>query len=98
MSGHVGQVFLDFMHFGQAKARLVRLVIHFEVLDLLEVILRGPSHRLVALFLTGRGFFLIVQIYSPSFLLYRLSIQMAFEIFGALCVGRRKLRIGFFPA
>ena len=51
MGRHIGQMLLDFLHFGQTEASLVRLVVHLEVLDLFKLISVRPSHRLVALFL-----------------------------------------------
>jgi len=35
MRGNIRQVLLDFLHFGEAEAGLVGLIVHFEVLDLL---------------------------------------------------------------
>ena len=51
MRRHVSQVLLDFLDFGEAEPGLVRLVVHFEVLDLFQVFLRGPLDSLVAFFL-----------------------------------------------
>lgn len=51
MCRHISQVLLDFLNFGETKSGLVRLIVHFEVLDLLKLVLRSPSDSFVAFFI-----------------------------------------------
>ena len=67
MRRHVSQVLLDFRDFGEGQTGLVRLVVHFEVLDLLQVFLIGPLDSLVAFFLFRNRFFFFNQIISNFF-------------------------------
>ena len=54
VSRHIGKVLLDLLDLGQAKARFVRLVIHFEEFDFLQFVLCLPSDRFgLLLWLTG---------------------------------------------
>ena len=50
MRRYISQMLLDFLHLAQAETWLVGLIIHFEVLNLFELILSLPLHRLRLLF------------------------------------------------
>ena len=51
MGGNICEMLLDLLHLSEAQASLVWLIVHFEVLDLLKLVLTRPFHRLCTLFL-----------------------------------------------
>lgn len=55
MRRHVSQVLLNLLHFSQTESRLVGLVVHFEVLYLLELLLGSPTDTLVAFVFLAQG-------------------------------------------
>ena len=58
MGRHISQMLLNLLDFSEAEASLVRLVVHFEILDLLKFFLGSPFNCFVVFWLSTGCLFL----------------------------------------